>query len=265
MLYGYHKDPVSRHATDRKASALLRAAPPPPKEWSNDSSDLEVLDQDLNDCVANYACETLMLVAKMHGVSIQRPSRRALYLFSRAEHGDQLTDGGTYLGTMWDAIAKLGFGPESLWPYDSEPVLAHDGSSKPRWQAMPSTEYFEASYPERTKLGVEYYRIDATGAALQLAVQQAISSQYGYGFGLDVTQAFEDQTGTSPISGPLSEAEILGGHALEGIAYDEHGIRGRSSWGRGFGLNGRYYISWSYLLNHASDHWVTRGIPAPKA
>ena len=81
-----------------------------------------------------------------------------------------------------------------------------------------------------------------------------------------VYQSFESETvaKTGVVPMPSSHEQVLGGHCVVAVGYDD-GKRQftiRNSWGTGWGLNGYCLMPYEYLINPrlASDFWTIRTV-----
>lgn len=67
-------------------------------------------------CVANAVCDALEICRAQEG-AVQQLSRRALYSWSRASHGENHNDTGTYIHSALTVAQNIGVAPEESWPY----------------------------------------------------------------------------------------------------------------------------------------------------
>ena len=91
-----------------------------------------------------------------------------------------------------------------------------------------------------------------------------LASGYPFVFGFTVYESFESQpvaqTGVVPM--PAPKEQVLGGHAVLAVGYDDSRqcFIVRNSWGPGWGMQGYCYMPYLYLTDHnlASDFWTVR-------
>jgi C1A family cysteine protease len=92
-----------------------------------------------------------------------------------------------------------------------------------------------------------------------------------FAFGFTVYESFESdavaQTGIVPM--PSSNEEVLGGHAVLAVGYDDASTSFivRNSWGPNWGQKGYYQMPYGYLTNTdlASDFWAIQVVSGPTA
>lgn len=93
-----------------------------------------------------------------------------------------------------------------------------------------------------------------------------LASGYPFVFGFSVYESFESQavaqTGIVPMPSP--NEQLLGGHAVLAVGYDDEQGRFivRNSWGKDWGMEGYFTIKYDYLLNDnlADDFWTIRRV-----
>ena len=84
----------------------------------------------------------------------------------------------------------------------------------------------------------------------QYSIEQAISSGEPVVLGIEVTQAFENNTsGNYPDPNDYVDDDYtsLGGHAPTAVGYDSDGLIVENSWGPSWGNGGYAHISWNWL------------------
>ena len=95
-----------------------------------------------------------------------------------------------------------------------------------------------------------------------------LASGYPFVFGFTVYESFESQevaqTGIVPM--PQSTEQVMGGHAVLAVGYDDAQQRFivRNSWGEGWGMHGYFTMPYAYLTdsNLSDDFWTIRLISA---
>lgn len=111
------------------------------------------------------------------------------------------------------------------------------------------------------KAGAHHYLPDL------LTMKACIASGYSFGFGIDVFESFEVEwpvRGVMPM--PAPDEKLLGGHAQHVMDYDDNigfpdGSRGglyiQNSWGTDWGLDGCYWMPYTYAESqHVTDAWM---------
>lgn len=249
---GYLRDPPKMFGQkrDHDAAATLGADVPPPAA-SNRHLVVEVLDQGAaSSCVAHAIPQAIRMAhvkAKVPQPSLM--SRLFGYYLSRAEHGGQDLDQGTYLRTFFEAINQFGFCSEAYWPYDVEHV-----------NVEPPASAFWGAFDQRSP--TVYQRIFSAGPARIADIKRAIAAGFGVCFGTDVSEAFcAGELGERPIDPPVG-LDIAGGHALVLDGYEGDAFSVVNSWGPGWGDGGRCVFSADYLAwPETTDLWIVAKAP----
>ena len=93
-----------------------------------------------------------------------------------------------------------------------------------------------------------------------------LSSGYPFVFGFTVYESFESpevaRTGNVPM--PSAGEQVVGGHAVVAVGYDDsrHRFIVRNSWGTGWALKGYFMMPYAYLTQAhpalAADFWTIR-------
>ena len=134
------------------------------------------------------------------------------------------------------------------WPYDITKF-----AQKPSAQALSDALHHKA---------VSYQRLVNTLTQMK----GCLASGYPFVFGFSVYASFESptvaQTGVVPM--PQPNEQLLGGHAVLAVGYDDAQQRFtvRNSWGPNWGTAGYFTIPYAYLTdgNLADDFWTVRTI-----
>jgi C1A family cysteine protease len=176
------------------------------------------------------------------------PSRLFIYYNEREMEGTVNSDSGAQIRDGIKSIGQEGVCPESDWPYDIAKF-----SAKP-----PSNAYSDAAKNK----AVSYRRIARTLPEMK----GCLAEGYPWVFGFTVYESFETaqvaKTGLVPM--PTSSEQVLGGHAVLCVGYDDSQQRliVRNSWGPGWGIKGYFLMPYAYLLdsNLSDDFWTVRNV-----
>jgi C1A family cysteine protease len=213
----------------------------------------------IGSCTANSIAGAFEFAQRKENLPDFMPSRLFIYYNERAMEGHVGTDSGAQIRDGLHSIAKQGVCPETDWPY----VIA---------QADPTTGAFPPGAVEAEKPPAHCYaeamKNRATG--YQRLTQElgllrgCLASGYPFVFGFTVYTSFESeqvaQTGVVPM--PAPGEQVLGGHAVLAVGYDDATQRFlvRNSWGTGWGQQGYFTMPYAYLTDTglSSDFWTVR-------
>ena len=204
----------------------------------------------LGSCTANAIAGSLQFLEAKEGATVPvMPSRLFIYYNERVIEGTVRSDSGAQLRDGIKSVARDGFCPEPLWPYDVD-----------RFEQRPSKRCYEVAVAERVS---RYLRLDQSPAALL----SCLASGFPFVFGFSVYESFESarvgETGVVPMPRPAET--MVGGHAVVGCGYDLESRRFivRNSWGSGWGMEGYFTMPFEYLLTPglAADFWTIRQVP----
>jgi C1A family cysteine protease len=176
------------------------------------------------------------------------PSELAQYYWTRALEGTTASDAGASIRDSVKALAKTGAAAEKLWPYDISKFN----------QAPPNSVKQAASH----HLALQYQSVPQN----LTAVKSALAAGFPVLIGISVYASFESdpvaRTGVVPM--PTPREQLLGGHALLLVGYDDATQRftTRNSWGTGFGDHGYVYLPYAYVTSPqlASDFWIIKRV-----
>lgn len=177
-------------------------------------------------------------MAARYGVSVELGSRLAAYYGSRIHHQRPVRDGGTYLRTLVEYLARFGIVVEKAWPFN--PWRVND---------QPPLSVFLKSYKRRGIRG--YYFLFDRGDALLEGYMAAIADGRPLAFGVSVDKAFTRDDGDDHIE--YSPGPIVGGHAMQVLGYKRDGsrlwFRVKNSWGESWRDGGYAWLAESWILN----------------
>lgn len=206
----------------------------------------------LGSCTANAIGAAVQFVQKKQGLKDYMPSRLFIYYNERDIEGTTDQDSGAMIRDGVKSVNKLGACAETSWPYDPSPYPPN-----PLLTQKPSPPcYAEAS----KHTAVQYSRVPRTLNQMQ----GCLFSGYPFVFGFTVYESFESpqvaKTGEAPM--PAPGEQVLGGHAVLAVGYDDssHRFIVRNSWGTGWGVKGYFTMPYTYLLdgNLSDDFWTIR-------
>jgi C1A family cysteine protease len=200
----------------------------------------------LNSCTANAigaAYEFELLKQKANGFM---PSRLFIYYNERMIEGNIPTDGGAYIRDGIKSVARQGVCPEPEWQY-----IASEFAIKP----------FKQCYDDALKnKAISYQRIEQQ---LNL-LKSCLADGYPVIIGFTVYTAFEspEVAKTGVLNMPAANEEVIGGHAVLVVGYDDETSRFilRNSWGPNWGKKGYFTMPYAYLTDPdlSADFWTIR-------
>jgi C1A family cysteine protease len=174
------------------------------------------------------------------------PSRLFIYYNERAIEGTVNTDSGAMIRDGVKSVGTQGTCPETLWPY----TIA-------KFSTKPPAKCYTTALKHKAVL---YQRLSHNLNQLK----GCLASGYPFVFGFTVYESFESQqvakTGQVPM--PMSGEQVLGGHAVLAVGYNDAQQRFlvRNSWGTTWGMKGYFTMPYAYLLNSSlsADFWTIR-------
>ncbi|MEK6406390.1 MAG: C1 family peptidase [Acidobacteriota bacterium] len=249
--FGWVPDlPDSRDLTYSAPLVNLKALPP---KFDLRKALPPVYDQgQLGSCTANAIGTAFQFGQQKQKLKDFVPSRLFIYYNERDMEGTIGQDSGAYIRDGIKSVHKLGVCPETKWPYDPSPFPPN-----PRLTLKPT----QACYTEAKKHTAEQYaRVPRTLNQMK----GCLASGYPFVYGFTVYESFDSATvaNTGVVPMPKAGEEVLGGHAVLAVGYDETTQRFivRNSWGTGWGMKGNFTMPYSYLLdgNLSDDFWTIR-------
>lgn len=237
--YGWKKDKVDiRDYHYRSIKPILEL----PKLIDLRSKCSKIEDQgDLGSCTAQALVANLEFLEK----NKKDLSRLFVYYNERVIEGTVSEDSGAELRDGIKTLSEKGVCSEWLWAY-----IIKKFSRKPWfWCYWVSARHKISSY----------HKIDSLDD-----MKNCLADGYPFVFGFMVYESFESdkvaQTGIMPM--PKSDEQILGGHAVMAVGYDNSKkmILVRNSWGISWGLSGYFWMPYDYISNKSlcSDFWTIR-------
>lgn len=204
----------------------------------------------LGSCTANaIAGMHEFLQMKQQQPSPFTPSRLLIYYDERVMEGTVSQDAGAMIRDGIKSVAKQGACSESEWPYDIS-----------RFAVKPPKKCYTDALQHQA---LSYQRV------LGLTqMKTSLAAGYPVVFGFLVYESFESQevadTGVMPM--PVHGEQLLGGHAIMAVGYDDASQRLliRNSWSADWGgpMAGYFTMPYAYAANskYCSDFWTVRQV-----
>jgi C1A family cysteine protease len=198
----------------------------------------------LGSCTANAIGAAFEFDQVKEGYKDFMPSRLFIYYNERAMEGTIDTDSGAMIRDGMKSVAKVGVCAEDTWAYDISKF-----TEKP-----PTKAYTEAKKHQ----ALIYKRVIPTLHQLQ----GGLAAGYPIVFGFSVYESFmsPDVAKTGEVPLPPRNEQLIGGHAVVAIGYDDKIQRFivRNSWGKGWGKKGYCTMPYGYLTDPqlARDFWA---------
>jgi C1A family cysteine protease len=191
------------------------------------------------------------------------PSRLFIYYNERDMEHTVSTDSGAQIRDGVKSVSKLGVCPETEWPYIPTPADPNTNIWPPG--AKPAQKPAPVCYKDAlAHKVVSYQRVNRDLAQMK----GCLASGYPFVFGFTVYDAFESAAvaKTGVLNMPTSAEQVVGGHAVMAVGYDDVAQRFivRNSWGAKWGMKGYFTMPYAYLItgNLASDYWTLRMVEA---
>jgi len=256
--YGWTPDLPDARDHLFSAPAIALAALPP-------SADLRggcppVYDQGrIGSCTANAIGGAFEFDLLKQNLPDFTPSRLFIYYNERAMEGHVSTDSGAQIRDGVKSVAKLGVCSESEWPYDDTPATSDGGPFPPG--ARDGEKPTDACYKDALNHTVTTYSRVVRDLD---QMRGCLAAGYPFVFGFTVYESFESsevaKTGVVPM--PAPDEQVLGGHAVLAVGYDDSAqtFMVRNSWGSGWGQAGYFTMPYAYLTTRglSSDFWTIR-------
>jgi C1A family cysteine protease len=205
---------------------------------------------DLGSCTANAWVGLLEYNENRFGRGAnfyQELSRLFVYYNERVLEGTIYEDSGAQLRTGAKVLATQGVCREKLWPYKIR-----------TFTEKPSTECYADGLANVIR---SYYALQTL-----TDMKTCIANQQCFVFGFLVYASFvsQEMADTGILQMPKSNEEVLGGHAVLAVGYNDYEKRFlvKNSWGRNWGLKknnaGYFTMPYEYITNWdlASDFWT---------
>ncbi|HEX3792760.1 MAG TPA: C1 family peptidase [Pseudonocardiaceae bacterium] len=212
----------------------------------------------IGSCTANAIAGAVEFALRKEKLTDFLPSRLFVYYNERAMEGHVGSDSGAQIRDGVKSVSVQGVPPETEWPY--EPVPA-DSDGKFPVGSREATKPSESVYEDALKNKVtSYQRVVQSLDQLR----GGLAAGYPVLFGFTVYQSFESETvaTTGVAQLPTAGEQVIGGHAVLAVGYDDAQQRFivRNSWGTDWGMGGYFTLPYAYLTDSglASDFWTVR-------
>lgn len=201
----------------------------------------------LGSCTANAIAAAIEYERARQGSSDDfTPSRLFVYYNERVMEGTVASDAGAMIRNGIKSVARLGDCPEEQWPYDPD-VFAE----------QPPQDVYDAALHYRT---VDYWRVPRDINQMR----GCLAAGFPFVFGFSVYESFESDAvaETGIVDLPKPSEQMLGGHAVLAVGYDDaqQRVTVRNSWGATWGDKGYFYLPYAFLLNDdlSEDFWTIK-------
>ena len=204
----------------------------------------------LGSCTANAIAAAIEFDRMKQGLPDFVPSRLFVYYNERVMEHTVYSDSGAQIRDGIKSVAKKGVCSEQEWPYDIS-----------QFTVTPPTQCYTDALQDRA---LSYQRVQRNLDQMKAC----LASGLPFVFGFSVYSSFESQdvAGRGIVPMPLPNEQLLGGHAVVAVGFDDAKQRfyARNSWGLGWGVNGSGYFEmpYEYLMNNqlSSDFWVVKTV-----
>jgi C1A family cysteine protease len=214
----------------------------------------------IGSCVSNAISGSLQFLRKKLGKTDDfTPSRLFNYWNTRNLEKSVAYDAGAIIRDSIKIINSLGAPQEQKWQYSDTPPNYYTN----KWKSTdkPRRKPGASAYASGTSHEAVSYEVVPTTLTM---MKTCLSDGYPFIFGFSVYESFESaevaRTGIVPI--PKASEQLLGGHAVMAVGYDDSTQRFiiRNSWGVNWGDKGYFYMPYEYLTNGglSSDFWTIR-------
>lgn len=202
---------------------------------------------DLGSCTANAIAAAIEFAQIKEKARMFTPSRLFIYYNERVIEGTVPYDSGAQIRDGIKSVSTIGACPEADWPY----IIANF-ADKPK---------DPPSYQDAPLGKVLLYRRIIQNLAHMKA---CLASGFPFVFGFTVYESFESEqvANTGEVPMPASGEQVLGGHAVLAVGYDDSIMRVivRNSWGPNWGMQGYFTMPYAYITQTdlADDFWTIR-------
>lgn len=242
--YGWIKQPEDSRDHKYSESKFCKAMELP-KLTDLREVDSEILDQStLGSCTANGIGGAINFIQKGSSpISSFMASRLFIYFNERSAEGTIDQDSGANIRDGISSVVNQGICSENLWPYDVS-----------QFAVVPSQEAYDAALKD---VVTNYLSLDSA-----TDIKNCLASGFPVVFGITVFASFESPevatSGIIPV--PAQNEEILGGHCMKIVGYDDDNQWWivANSWGTSWGKSGYCFLPYEYMAKEGSDFWTIR-------
>jgi len=251
--YHWKREPVDARDHIYDPAKLGTVPPTLPPSVDLRTYDSPIQDQgQLGSCTGNAIAGIIDLLDKKASKNLT-VSRLFIYYQERLIEGTVNYDSGAYIRDGIKAVNQYGAPLESVWPY----IIS-------RFSTRPST----AAYTDAAKRKAGAYQKITTQTT---GIKTALNQGYPVVIGFDVYASFEGHANTTTGMMPYPQAgeQLLGGHAVAVVGYDDNLNGGRlicrNSWGVSWGDHGYFYMPYAVTNNASmsSDFWIITSVTNP--
>jgi C1A family cysteine protease len=200
----------------------------------------------IGSCTAQTVCAAFHFCQMKQKLYNFAPSRLFTYYTTRDIEGTTHEDSGAMLRDAIKSINKFGACPESIWPYEPSKLTL-----KPTLTCYDTASRHTA---------ISYRQVSQNLNQMKGCLYEG----YPFAFGMTVYESFEGErvAQTGVVNLPSNHEQVVGGHAVLAVGYDDMLQRFiiRNSWGKDWGMDGHFTLPYSYILNQglATDFWTIR-------
>jgi len=242
--FGWKPSPVKFKFTQAVAPVGMA---PPPARWDIGKYLPPVYDQeDLGSCTANASAALAQTLMNVLGRKVFRPSRLALYYWTRLREGNVEEDTGCSVADACNTLFLNGVPNEAKWAYDTKKFTEEPPINVARLAMQHRTHAPESVKPDAP------------------SIEAMIAQNHPVAFGFWVFKSFDNVGSDGLVPMPKRDEEKYGGHAVCIVGYDRDKqlFKVRNSWGTEWGDKGYCYMPYKFVINRriSEDFWVVRDL-----
>jgi len=200
----------------------------------------------LGSCTANAIAGAIEFDLMKEKKKDFMPSRLFIYYNERDIEGTVDSDSGAQIKDGIKSIASQKKKKKKEWSYDIS-----------KFAQKPPQKCYDDALKHKA---VQYQRITRTLNQMK----GCLASGYPFVFGFTVYDSFESEevAKTGQLNMPSAGENVVGGHAVLAVGYDDTQNRFivRNSWGSSWAMKGYFTMPYGYLLdqNLSDDLWTVR-------